>query len=293
MGRRLGALLLASPPVLLVAVFIGLPVLNAVGLTLGYTGGLNTTVATIGRDTRSTTSWMPTFAAYRDVLGSERFVSDLAVTLLITGVVTVVVLIVAAALALFMRLAPSPLSRLLPALSVVPMFIPGVIGAWACLSFWSADGFLGSLVAALGGHLPQIGFTTPMVIIAQIWSSLPFAVLLLSSAVAGVPQPLIDAARDSGARTLRVVTTVIVPLTAVPTVIAGTFTAIGVVGSFTVPFLTGPNAPSMLGVTMTRYFQAYGQPQQAVVMAIIVFLIASALGAVYVWANWRSSREAA
>lgn len=291
MRSRLGGLLLASPPVLLVAVFIGLPVINAVGLALGYTGGLNRTIALIGLGTRSTTSWMPTTAAFRDVLATDRFWSDLGVTLVITAVVTIAVLAIAATLALFMRLSPSPLSRLLPTLSVVPMFIPGVIGAWACLSFWSADGFLGSIIGSLGGSAPQIGFTTPMVVIAQIWSSLPFAVLMLSSAVASVPQALIDAARDSGAGTWRVIRTVIAPLTFVPTVIAATFTAIGTVGSFTVPYLTGPNAPSMLGVTMTRTFQAYGKPQQAVVMALIVFAIASVLGAVYVWANWRSSRE--
>lgn len=291
MRRRFGGLLLASPPVLLVALFIGVPVLNAIGLSLGYTGGLNETVARIGLGTRSTTSWAPTFAAYRDVIASDRFWPDLAVTLLITTVVTLAVLLIAGTLALHMRLAPGPLSRLLPTLSVVPMFIPGVIGAWACLSFWSADGFLGSLITSLGGTSPQIGFTTPMVIIAQIWSSLPFAVLMLCSAVASVPQVLIDAARDAGAGTARVVRTVIAPMTLVPTVIAATFTAIGVVGSFTVPYLAGPNAPSMLGVTMTRTFQAYGKPQQAVVMAILVFAIASLLGAVYVWANWRSARE--
>lgn len=291
MRRPVSGLLLASPPVLLVAVFIGLPVLNAVGLSLGYTGGLNETVARVGRGTRSTTSWMPTLAAYRDVMSADRFWSDFLVTLLITAVVTVAVLVLAAALALSMRLAPGPLSRLLPTLSVVPMFIPGVIGAWASLSFWSADGFIGSIITALGGTPPQLGFTTPMVMIAQVWTSLPFAVLMLCSAVASVPQALIDAARDCGAGTMRVIGTVIAPMTFVPTIIAATFTAIGVVGSFTVPFLTGPNSPTMLGVTMTRTFQAYGKPQQAVVMALLVFAIASVLGVVYVWANWRASRE--
>lgn len=291
MGRRFGGLLLASPPVLLVALFIGVPVLNAIGFSLGFTGGLNTTVARIGLNTRSTTSWLPTLAAYRDVFASPRFREDLGVTLIITLVVTLVVLAIAATLALHMRLSPGPLSRLLPTLAVVPMFIPGVIGAWACLSFWSADGFIGSVLTHLGVTPPQIGFTTPIVVIAQIWSSLPFAVLMLSSAVASVPQVLIDAARDSGAGVLRVIRTVIAPMTVVPTIIAATFTAIGVVGSFTVPYLAGPNAPSMLGVTMTRTFQAYGKPQQAVVMAIVVFAIASLLGAVYVWANWRSAKE--
>lgn len=291
MSRRLTPILMASPPVLLVVLFVGLPVVNAVGLTLGYTGGLNQTIARIGLGTHETHSWAPTFGAYQEVLSTPRFWSDLLVTVAITLLVTTVVVLVAWALALFMRLTENPFNKIMPTLAVVPMFIPGVIGAWAALTFWSSDGFIGSVLRSVGLPAPQIGFTSGMVVIAQTWESLPFAVLMLTSAISSVPQALIDASRDSGASTVQTVFRVILPMTAVPTVIAVTFTAISVIGSFTVPYLTGPSAPSMLGVTMTRYFQAYGQPQQAVVMAIMVFGMAAALGVLYVWSNWRSAKE--
>jgi ABC-type spermidine/putrescine transport system permease subunit I len=78
---------------------------------------------------------------------------------------------------------------------------------------------------------------------------------------------------------------------AVPIVIAVTFTAIGVIGSYTVPYFTGPNAPTMLGVSLASYFTSYNQPQQSLVMAFVVFLAAAVIGALYVWANFRSARQ--
>lgn len=284
--------LLASPPILLIIAFIGFPVINAVGLSLGYTGGLNTTIALIGNNTHETTSWAPNAGAYSDVFASARFRSDLWVTVWISLLTTVIVTVTAWILALNMRLNPSRLSALLPALAVIPMFIPVVIGAWAMIRFWAADGLIGSIAVLFGVQdPPQIAFSTLLVIMTQVWASLPFAVLMISSGVQSVPQVLIDAARDSGAGTLRIVADVIAPIAMVPTVIAMTFTAIGNIGSFTVPWLTGPAAPSMLGVTMTRTFTSYGEPQQSVVMAMVVFALALTIGVLYVWANYRQAKD--
>lgn len=290
-ASKLGAMALASPPVILIALFIGLPVLNAIGMSLGYTGGLNQTIAAIGRNTHSTTTWLPNAGAWQDVFSTPRFWADLGITVLITLTTTVSVVLIAWILALYLRLKPSPLSSVLPTLAVVPMFIPGVIGAWALLNFWADDGLIGSMYTLFGLTPPGLGFSTPLVMIAQIWGSLPFSVLMVTSGVAGVPDALIEAARDAGAKTGRIIREVIFPLAAMPTIIAATFTAIGVIGSFTTPYLVGANTPSMLGVSMTRYFQSYGQPQQSIVMAIVVFAAASGIGALYVWANWRSSKD--
>ncbi len=66
----------------------------------------------------------------------------------------------------------------------------------------------------------------------------------------------------------------------IPTVIVATFTGIYVLGSFTVPYLTGPTAPNLLGPSMSNFFSAFNQPQQAEVLAIVVFVLALGIGAV-------------
>lgn len=289
--RQLRGLLMAMPPILVVLIFIGLPIVNAALYSLGHQGGLNSTTALIAQHQFPATHWWGTLGAYRDVFSQPRFWNDLVVTVVITLVSTALVLALAIGIALFLRLNGGALSKGLAAFSVVPKFIPVVIGSWGILTFYSDTGFQRTLAAQFGLEAPVWGYTSVAVVIGSVWTSLPFAVLMIASGVQGVPDAVIEAARDAGASLARTVVTVILPMAFVPIVIATTFTAIDVIGSFTVPYFTGPNAPQMLGVSMTSFFQSYNQPQQSIVMAFVVFILASVIGSLYVWANFRSAKE--
>ncbi|MFF1635502.1 ABC transporter permease [Leifsonia sp. NPDC058248] len=282
---------LALPPVLVIALFIGVPVVLALGFSFGFTGGLNSVVAAVGQNVHRATGLVPTFGAYGDVFATDVFWLDLGVTLVVTVVSTVLVLVLAGGIGLYLRLTGGWLARVLSAVAIVPLFIPVVIASWAILTFYSGDGFVRSLLAQFGIEGPTWAYTTTAVIIGSAWTSLPFAVLMITSGLQSVPDALIEAARDAGAGTARIVRTILLPLCAVPVVIAATFTAIGVIGSYTVPYFTGPNSPTMLGVVLTSYFTSYNQPQQSIVMAFVVFAAASGIGALYVWANFRSARR--
>jgi len=67
---------------------------------------------------------------------------------------------------------------------------------------------------------------------------------------------------------------------------------IGIFGSFTIPYLVGGNAPQMLGVTMTNYLTQYLRRTESVTIAVIAFLIAAAVGVVYVTSVSRRERHA-
>jgi ABC-type spermidine/putrescine transport system permease subunit I len=291
--RPLAGLLLAAPPLLLVTVFVAFPIVVAVAYSLGHVGGLNETIATVARDQHTVDAWWKqTFGAYADVFGDERFVRDLVTTVVVTLITTVAVVVLAWSVALYLRVSDSPVAKLLAALAVVPMFIPVVIASWAILTFYAGDGFVRTVAQALGGDAPTLGYTVACITIGMVWTHLPFATLMIVSGVQGVPDSLMEAASDAGASFARVVRSVIAPMALVPTVIAATFTAIGTLGAFTVPYFTGPNAPTMLGVDMANYFQSFSLPQQAIVMAVVVFVVAAGFGAFYVWANFRSAQDA-
>ena len=207
---------------------------------------------------------------------------------------TVIVLVLAWVIALYVRLTDTWASRMLSALAVVPMFIPVVIASWAILTFYSSDGFVRSVASHSSAWMRRFGASpVTAVVIGLVWTHLPFATLMIVSGVQGVPDALIEAGRDAGASIPRVVWKVVAPMALVPTVIAGTFTAIGTLGSFTVPYFTGPNAPKMLGVDMADYFTSYNLPQASVVMAVVVFVVAAGFGVVYVWANYRGASDPA
>lgn len=282
---------LALPPILLVLTFVGFPVVLAFGFSIGHTGGLNTIVATIGQNVHHADQWWGTFDAYYEVFTSPQFLADLAVTILVTIISAALVIFMAMGIGLYLRMKGGWLANLLSGLAVVPLFIPVVIASWAILTFYSGDGFVRSIFALFGLEGPIWGYTLIAVVIGSVWTSLPFAVLMVSSGLQSIPDAMIESARDAGAGFLRIATSIMMPMAFVPIVIASTFTAIGVIGSFTVPYFTGPNTPTMLGVELARYFSSYNQPQQSVVMAFAVFIAASGIAAFYVWANFRDAKD--
>lgn len=282
---------MALPPILLILFFIGFPIVLALGFTLGFTGGLNSVAATIGLNVHTAKNWWGTLAAYQDVFTNSRFLEDLLVTVLVTLITAVVVLFMAMAIGLYLKMRGGWLATFLSALAVVPLFIPVVIASWAILTFYSGNGFIRSVFAQFGLEGPIWGYSVVAIVIGSVWTSLPFAVLLITSGLQSIPDAMIESARDAGASTLRIAYSIMMPMAFVPIVIAGTFTAIAVIGSFTVPYFTGANTPTMLGVELTNYFTSFNQPQQSVVMAFAIFIAASAIAVFYVWANFRSAKD--
>jgi ABC-type spermidine/putrescine transport system permease subunit I len=216
-----------------------------------------------------------TFAVYAHLLGDASFRGDFWATIWVTLASVALILVVGWSLALYLRFARGRLVHILSSLYLVPLFIPVVIASYAIVTFWNAHGYMSALVENIL-HLPfdGFGYTLFGVVLGQLWVNIPFSVLLLASGLRNVPDTLIESARDVGASFPTILLRIIVPLNMLPTIIVATFTGIGVLGSFTIPYLTGPNAP-----------------QQAAAMAVIVFLLAAGLGAVYVWANVSSHRR--
>jgi ABC-type spermidine/putrescine transport system permease subunit I len=280
------------PPVAVVAVFIGFPVAAAIAYTLGKTGGPNSTVALFAQHQHVAKSGVTT-AAYREVLGNPNVRTDLWATVEVTLITVVVVVLLSWGIALYLRLSDSWISRVVSALAVIPLFIPVVIASYAILTFYAATGFIKTLAYHVGWHgFPTLGYTITAVVIGEIWVNVPFGVLMMSSGLNSVPNALIEAARDAGASMPRTVRSVLLPMNVIPTVIVATFTGIYVLGSFTVPYFTGPNRPNLLGVSMQQFFGQFNQPQQAEVMAMIVFVLAAGIGTIYVWANVRAAKRA-
>src|SRR6267378_4198620 len=210
---------------------------------------------------------------------------------LIKIVSVVLVAIVSYVLALYVRFGAGRLPRIVRSLYLIPMFVPVVIAAYAAIIFYVDRGVLAALL-----HVVDIPYVSPAykpggVVLTQVWFNIPFAVLMLGSGLDGIEQELIESAHDVGAGFLTVLWRIVLPMNIVPLLIVLTFTFIGVVGSFTIPFLIGPNAPQMMGVAIQAYFSNYNQPQPAVAMAVLLFAIAAVAGALYVWTTSRSNRH--
>ena len=92
------------PPVAVIAVFIGFPVVAAIAYTLGRAGGPNSVVASLGQR-QFIVHHGVTLDAYRDILGNKTIHRDLWATVWVTVLATLVVVVVSWAIALYLRLA--------------------------------------------------------------------------------------------------------------------------------------------------------------------------------------------
>ncbi len=282
-------LLMVAPPTAVLLFLIVFPAIEAATFSLGIVPSDNVVFSTGQHLVNSST---PTLQVYRDLLGSPFIRDDLWLTVWISVLAVVLVAIVAYVLALYVRFGSGPMPKLVRSLYLIPMFVPVVIASYAAITFYVDRGFLATVLHAIGVPYASPAYKPAGVVITQVWYNIPFAVLMLGSGLDGIEQELIESANDVGAGFLTVLWRIVVPMNVVPLLIVLTFTFIGVVGSFTIPFLIGPNAPQMMGVAIQAYFSNYNQPQPAVAMAELLFAICAVAGALYVWATSRSGKHA-
>ncbi|WP_219835595.1 ABC transporter permease [Paenibacillus sp. R14(2021)] len=216
---------------------------------------------------------------FTDKLMRANIVFSLEVTL----ISVVIVLLISYALAAYMRFNSGKLAASIRNMYMIPIFIPSVIATYGLIQLLGNHGWAARWLLLLGGgSMPRIIFDMKGIIIANLWFNIPFTTMLLGSALSAVPNSVIESARDVGAGKLRLFIRFILPLTYKTLLVAVTFVFMGVIGSFTAPFLLGPNAPQMLGVSMEQIFGVFQDKQSAAALAFFTFLLCSFMGYFYI-----------
>jgi putative spermidine/putrescine transport system permease protein len=209
--------------------------------------------------------------------------SNIIFTLEVTIVSVILVLIISYALAAYMRFNNGTMVKWIRNMYMIPIFIPSVIATYGLIQLLGNHGWVSRILLLVnGGEMPRIIFDMKGIIIANLWFNIPFTTMLLGSALSAVPNSVIESAKDVGARRLQIFVRFILPLTYKTLLVAVTFVFMGVIGSFTAPFLIGPNAPQMLGVSMEQVFGVFQEKQLAAAIAFFTFLLCSVMGYFYI-----------
>ena len=277
-GQGALGLALVLPPLCVLTFLIILPAITAVIETLRPPGG---TAAGL------------TLASYAQVFGSRVLRADITFSVVVTLVAVAVTFTLSYPLALYLRFHSGRLPSLLAVLFTIPLFVPVVIASFAMITFLINHGLVSTILYRLGiQRFPALVYNATGIVLTEVWATIPFAVLILGAGLQAIDDALIDSARDVGAGPLRTFLSIILPLNATPTMITLTLLFIGIFGSFTIPYLVGGNAPQMLGVTMTNYLTEYIRRTEAATIAVIAFMIAAAVGVIYVASVSRRERHA-
>lgn len=262
--QAIAGLIMVSPSFVLLLVIVVIPIVQSFVSSLANDSG--------GYD----------LSRYQFLFTDKGMRSNIIFTLKVTLISCALVLLVSYSLALYMRFSSGKLVDWIRKTYMIPLFIPGVIATYGLMNLLGNHGWLARLLLPLGIVLPRLIFDEKGIVIANIWFNIPFATMLLSSALTSIPASIIESARDTGAGKLRIFLRFIFPLSYKTFLVALTFVFMGVIGSFTAPFLLGPNAPQMLGVSMQQVFGVFQEREQAAAMAFFTFLLCSVLGYFYI-----------
>ena len=195
--RRLGLMLVAPAVVLMLAV-TAYPILYAIWLSLNK--------ADLRKPNENQFIW---FDNYITVLSSPIWWTAFGVTMLITVISAALELVFGMMLAIVMH--RTIVGRgLVRTSALVPYAIVTVVAAFSWRFAWTED--LGWLAPSGSAPLTKFGTSIAIIILAEVWKTVPFMALLLMAGLALVPEDLLKAASMDGATAWKRFWMVTVPL---------------------------------------------------------------------------------
>jgi len=182
----------------------------------------------------------------------------------------------------------------------LPMAI-SFVGAsviWGLMYYWKSDppqiGLLNAIVTSVG--LEPVPWTTgnPItatlaMIVVGIWMWTGFSMTILSAALKGVPEELIEAARVAGASELQIFSQVTVPIILPTIIVVLTTMTINVLKIFDIVFVLGKGQPGTQVIASRMYIEQFNRNNTGLSSALAIILILAVLP--IGWVNVRRFRE--
>ncbi len=269
--RWLTIILLLLPGLGLILGLIGTVVWIAIAQSFGLYG-LN------GEDQFTLQYWA-------EVTDRRVFVRSVRYSFYVGTVSAILSVALAYPLAIWLR-KPFTGSMTIGAILEAPMLVHGLVAAFLFINVVAYHGILNQAMQALGfwdgPRRLQNDSNAIGVLILQVWKNMPFALLLLTGAVQGISDDVLDAARDMGAGAWDRFRKVIAPLSISAMQAALVIIFIGAMADFSFQVIAGPTNRQSMSQLMV-FFKDRGDWHSAAVVGVtlmgLAMLGASALAA--------------
>ncbi|HEU5110161.1 MAG TPA: ABC transporter permease [Micromonosporaceae bacterium] len=271
--RRLSARLTRSPRTRL-ALLLSAPLL---WLGLAYLGALAALLVTALWTTNTFTGAIErvwTLDNIRTVLTDSVYRSVTIRTIGVAALVTVIDAVLALPVAFFMaKVARRRWQPLLVAGILLPLWASYLVKAYAWRSMFGGGGLLDWAGAPFGIGSPGYGLTATVCTLAYLW--FPYMVLPIFAGLERLPDSLLEASSDLGARPWRTIRTVVLPLV-FPAVVAGSiFTFSLSLGDYVAVEIVGGTNQFLGNLVYDNIGAANNQPLAAAVGLVpVVVMIA-------------------
>lgn len=204
-------------------------------------------------------------------------------TVSIAALVTVTDILLSLPIAFFMARATSlRVKGILVVAILTPLWASYLVKVYAWRTMFAADGVLNWILDPVGLSVPTSGYLRVWIVMAYLW--LPYMILPVYAGLERIPESLLDASGDLGARPLKTFRNVVMPML-MPAIAAGSiFTFSLTLGDYIAPQLLtktqfiGNVVYSNIGIAGNLPFAAAYALVPVAVM-IVYLLIARKLGA--------------
>ncbi|MEW9124513.1 MAG: ABC transporter permease subunit [Thermotaleaceae bacterium] len=164
----------------------------------------------------------------------------------------------------------------------VPLFVPYVVVAHAMRVFLAPNGTLNAVLSILGiidiENSTSIVFSTKGIVTALVWKNISMVLLLMMGAFRGIDNSYIDAAKNIGAKNLKIIINILVPMAKNSIMVASILIFTSMMGSFSIPAMLASGNDSQM-IMVDLYYQIVYQNNYGVANAIGVISYLVSMGA--------------
>jgi putative spermidine/putrescine transport system permease protein len=254
-------------------------------LVIGYLGSLAillvTSLWTLG-ELSGEIERSVTLDNFRDIAEQDVYRSVAGRTVLIAALVTITDALLAFPIAFYMAKVATPrIKAVLVVAVLMPLWSAYLVKVYAWRAILSEEGALNWLLDPIGVSNPGYGLFAVWLVMTYIW--LPYMIIPIYAGLERIPNTLLSASEDMGAKPFTTFRRVILPL-AFPAIVAGSiFTFSLTLGDFIAPTLVG-SGTQFIGTVVYSTFTtnlplAAAFATVPIVVMIVYLLLARRLGA--------------
>ena len=211
--------------------------------------------------------------------------TDLMFTIGIVVLSTVLIGLVAIAIAGYITLGENPRAvAILRWLYRWPLFIPFIVTGQIMRTFLAKNGMLNHVLVGSGLIEPlaaQSLLDWRGIVVAFVWKQAPFVTLLVAGAMASLESQHIEAARNLGARRLRVLIDIVLPQVRGTLLVGLVLSFVTMLSVLSVPLMINPNSPTMITVDVAYRINTFADYAVANALCLLSLLLAAVGAAFY------------
>ncbi len=215
----------------------------------------------------------------------EFYSQDIVFTVVIVALSTALICVFAVGIGGYIVLGSNPRAvSVLKWLYRWPLFIPFIVAGQIMRSFLAKNGMLNNTLVTMGLLDPEwtVAFLDwKGLIVTFVWKQTPFVALLVAGAMAALDPSTIEAARNLGAKRLRVLIEIVVPQVRRTLAVGLILSFVTMMSVLSVPLMIAGESPTMMTVDMAFRINYYGDYGVANALGFISYLMTGLAAWVY------------